>query len=506
MSQILRKWISDAAIDHTKLDSSDSFLVRDMTTSLDLHVNGDATVLGNLSLAHGLTVDSLNTVYDMTAGRNLRVLGDSTTVNLGVSGNSTVLGNSYVTGIQTVNQDLRVNRDATVSGNLSLGTVSNLNVTYDATVGRNLRVLGDATIGQNLRVSGDSSVEKLIISGDSTVQGILRVLDDIRVADDASVAGTAYCFDASVQRHIHIPDSTTTNPLGHAGLTMGSGSNPELILMCDPSGNYTTLWSSLPVTVQSSTSLQLSAGTVLSLNGTYVSAGEDLQVGRDATIGGNLKASSFSDSTINGDLKVTGKALFSDDATFSGSSKNVVINGYLTVNSNVDLEGDAYCAGTMEIYDMSSTRLEVGTDATVGGNLKVMGDASGFERLSDEGLITLTFSSSYFSVDQTPTCYYKVSDPSDSSSPRIVTLALPEMLGILNGQHTVIPATGAPFASIAPKTDTVTSVLGKEENEEPINLRILSDGVFTMKPSSGGDWTSSPAGFYASVIQYPIWP
>ena len=42
MSQIARKWIADRAIDHTKLDSSDSFTMAGLT------VTGDATVTGNL--------------------------------------------------------------------------------------------------------------------------------------------------------------------------------------------------------------------------------------------------------------------------------------------------------------------------------------------------------------------------------------------------------------------------------------------------------------------------
>ena len=97
MSQIKKKWVADRAIDHTKLDSSDSFTMKGLAIgpSGSLRVNG----------ADGSAVFSVNALGDMTA-HAISILGGiqgdlvlddaSVTSNLWVGNDASVVGNTYL--------------------------------------------------------------------------------------------------------------------------------------------------------------------------------------------------------------------------------------------------------------------------------------------------------------------------------------------------------------------------------------------------------------------------
>jgi len=99
MSQIKKKWVADRAIDHTKLDSSDSFTMKGLAIgpSGSLRVNG----------ADGSAVFSVNALGDMTA-HAISILGGiqgdlvlddaSVTSNLWVGNDASVVGNTYLIG------------------------------------------------------------------------------------------------------------------------------------------------------------------------------------------------------------------------------------------------------------------------------------------------------------------------------------------------------------------------------------------------------------------------
>jgi hypothetical protein len=75
MTQLLRKWIQDGAVNSAKLDSTDSYTMANLT------VSGDATVQGNF-LAVGMSFTNLNITGDSTVGGGLSVANGVKTPSL----------------------------------------------------------------------------------------------------------------------------------------------------------------------------------------------------------------------------------------------------------------------------------------------------------------------------------------------------------------------------------------------------------------------------------------
>lgn len=70
MTQISRKWISDRAIDHTKLDGSDSYTMRGLVVTTDATISGGLSLGGPIDLS-GATISNIS-VTDATVSNNLK--------------------------------------------------------------------------------------------------------------------------------------------------------------------------------------------------------------------------------------------------------------------------------------------------------------------------------------------------------------------------------------------------------------------------------------------------
>lgn len=156
MSQIMKKWIGDNQIDHTKLDPSDAYTVR------ALNVTSDATVAGKARVGSNLFV-----------GGNVLIIGDMT-----VAGTTTVTNTEV-----TISEELQINQSLPNPGILinQAGNAAALRI--HNTGGNDAIVIDNGNI-----VLGTGT---LVSSGDSSVLGNLYVGNDASVANSLTV-GSRY--------------------------------------------------------------------------------------------------------------------------------------------------------------------------------------------------------------------------------------------------------------------------------------------------------------------------
>lgn len=121
MTQISRKWIQNGAIDHTKLDSSDSYTMRGVTiknasntTVSSINSSGVLYATGDATFTNKLRVNS-----DATVGGNLKIIGSADLGSVGFS-DATLTGGLNVGSNEIINTDLLVGRDTTIGGVLNI--------------------------------------------------------------------------------------------------------------------------------------------------------------------------------------------------------------------------------------------------------------------------------------------------------------------------------------------------------------------------------------------------
>ena len=158
-----------------------------------LYVRGDATVTGNLDVAGDIQ-------YDEVTGRNLYISGLSTFVGVstfesavGFRTDVFVSGMSTIVGVATFRDDVFVDGNLNVSGDIS----------YDQVTGREIYISGLSTfVGLSSFVSGvyiGGITTTAGSGGITTTGGDLYVGDNLYVKGDADIAGvlTATSFSGS---------------------------------------------------------------------------------------------------------------------------------------------------------------------------------------------------------------------------------------------------------------------------------------------------------------------
>ena len=143
----------------------------------DLYVDGDIIVTGNLTL-DTVGFDDLSVSGSGTFGNTLTVTGVSTLSNVVVTGNVatlnvtndtnlgknlTVYGTTTVTGATEFKQNVLIDGDLTVSGNIVLDQIG-----YD-----DITANGSVYVGNNLTVIGTTNFTGNVTSGNVTVQNTL---------------------------------------------------------------------------------------------------------------------------------------------------------------------------------------------------------------------------------------------------------------------------------------------------------------------------------------------
>jgi len=198
-----------------------------------LYVRGDATVTGNLDVAGDIQ-------YDEVTGRNLYISGLSTFVGVstfesavGFRTDVFVSGMSTIVGVATFRDDVFVDGNLNVSGDIS----------YDQVTGREIYISGLSTfVGLSSFVSGvyiGGITTTAGSGGITTTGGDLYVGDNLYVKGDADIAGVLTATSFSGSASIGLSSEGTYVGAGVSLLNLAS-TNGTAWTISDPSSGVAT--------------------------------------------------------------------------------------------------------------------------------------------------------------------------------------------------------------------------------------------------------------------------
>ena len=198
-----------------------------------LYVQGDATVTGNLDVAGDIQ-------YDEVTGRNLYISGLSTFVGVstfesavGFRTDVFVSGMSTIVGVATFRDDVFVDGNLNVSGDIS----------YDQVTGREIYISGLSTfVGLSSFVSGvyiGGITTTAGSGGITTTGGDLYVGDNLFVKGNADIAGVLTASSFSGSATIGLSSEGTYVGAGVSLLNLAS-SNGTAWTISDPSSGVAT--------------------------------------------------------------------------------------------------------------------------------------------------------------------------------------------------------------------------------------------------------------------------
>ena len=198
-----------------------------------LYVRGDATVTGNLDVAGDIQ-------YDEVTGRNLYISGLSTFVGVstfesavGFRTDVFVSGMSTIVGVATFRDDVFVDGNLNVSGDIS----------YDQVTGREIYISGLSTfVGLSSFVNGvyiGGITTTAGAGGITTTGGDLYVGDNLYVKGDADIAGVLTATSFSGSASIGLSSEGTYVGAGVSLLNLAS-TNGTAWTISDPSSGVAT--------------------------------------------------------------------------------------------------------------------------------------------------------------------------------------------------------------------------------------------------------------------------
>ena len=147
------------------------------TTNYVLDMSGSARLSGDINVNDGGKIASNNQSFNLLNNtvNQIQFGGDASNVFIGSLQNSTV----------TVNSNLTVLKDSSLSGNLG--------VTGNATVYSNLNVTGNVFFKSELNVTGNAGIKSnLIVTGNATVYSNLNVTGNVFFNSDLNVTGNVF--------------------------------------------------------------------------------------------------------------------------------------------------------------------------------------------------------------------------------------------------------------------------------------------------------------------------
>ena len=357
MSQLTRKWITNEAVDATKIDPTDTYTMANLTITENINVDG--TVFA--PIVQSSNIESPNVLFT-DATITDAIINDATINNLTVpdTGEMTVFDAtiSYLTVPDIGN--LTVNGGTTLSG-LTVNDVASFNDNvyvddFQVDTGYTATFLGPVIIGNDIFPGYGFTVETdSTFHGDSTFYNNVEIHENLLVDVDSSFGGSvntsgnvtiggqlfadfttapSYLSNIQVQNGCNI----YTGNLSVSSVSSGQG---ELTVEHDASIMSGNLW--------------VGEGTVLSQDATVT---RNLKVGNETSIGGLLLVGS--DTTVIGNLSIIDNATIGEKLIVVGTNsefeRGLIVNG--TVNQtalgipegNLNITtGDASVAGNIYI-------------------------------------------------------------------------------------------------------------------------------------------------------------
>ena len=371
--------------------------------SNNISVGGSASVIGN-TVVSGLLGVGINNPEE-----KIHVLG-----NVKVS--QALLADTYTVRSGTVTEDLKVQRNADVDGDLTLGR---LEVEGNSDLAGDLNLAGNATIGQNAQFDGNVGIGTVAGSERVNVAGDIKVTQEISSNTTSTFNATVY-EDLRVERNTFISSNLSID--GNSSIQGETSSGTLLINTNSKIQGNEVIDGNLSIGTSSATERVNVSGNV-KVDGDLMAEGMDLeslttneletnsaQINNDANISGNLdvdgnvgigvetaqeKFHMVGNARIEGNVSavdatltntITNEATINNNASIGGNlgvTGNVGIGvataaEKLQVGGNVKVDGDLMAEG-MNVKDFSATSIETNTakvnqDADISGNLGVYGN------------------------------------------------------------------------------------------------------------------------------------
>jgi hypothetical protein len=295
---------------------------------------------------------------------------------------SSVVGNVGVNGNLTVQDLLTVVGDSTVQGNLKVGGDISFSGLTDTTIDGNLLVTNDSTFEGGVKIDG-----LLTTGSDATIGNNLKVLGMESIAGGLSVS-----LDETVSRNFQVLGDSSVKNLVASGVIVSGDA---------------TVFGGLKVFGD----ISMSGLGDTTVTGNLLVTGKSITDG-DSTVGGGLSVSGIthsSDTTVYGNLLVTGKTVTDGDATVQGGlsvsgtthssdtsvSGNLYVSNDSTVGRNLDVIGLASITGDASVYGniigTNTTNISIGHNIVAYGNISTGyvnafgGQVSQFESIVDKG-------------------------------------------------------------------------------------------------------------------------
>ena len=350
--------------------NGDARIVGDTTMEGDAEVQGDFRVEGDTNLKDTMVDGTLKvtgeaTFDDKLTAQILEVLGDSTIDgSQNIHENLTVEGQTELKGNVTTGKDLEVGRDLTVNGTSTFKD----NVTME----KDLGVQGNTALAGDLSVAGNTDLANVHVSGESQLDGNTKIGTDDAPAD-LDVTG-----NTNIGKNLHVVGETQLD----GNTTVGSEEAPAEFMV---NGNSTVSGNSVVGGNQE-------IGENLKVVGTSELTG-DVTMGSNASVAGDFTVEG--NSALNGTLEVAKEATFHDnvamdkDLAVAGNAnigENLVVEGTSTLKGDVAMEANADVAGDFHVGGNSQLdgNVQIGTEEAP-ADLNVTGNASVGKDFAVEG-------------------------------------------------------------------------------------------------------------------------
>jgi hydroxyacyl-ACP dehydratase HTD2-like protein with hotdog domain len=184
--------------------SGRTFAAGDVSLNNKLYVNNNLTVGGTLTVNSfgvgtipqsaingGVGITSSNFTEDMTTSKRLFVTGDSSMNKATIEKDATINGRLFANGEPTFKENITAEKNLVVGGNLTANyTAGSIPQTaIDGGVGlTNTQFTSDTSTTKRLFVAGDTSMNKVTIEGDATINGKIFANDESTFAENVTAS------------------------------------------------------------------------------------------------------------------------------------------------------------------------------------------------------------------------------------------------------------------------------------------------------------------------------
>ncbi len=374
----------------------------------NISVAGTVTTNGlvfNVGIGTSLTLEDLNVTGEIDVnGTGIATIGGDPVFNsLSVTGFST-FGGLNTTGFSTFYQNLRVDKDLQVGGDISLDDLTSGNISVGGTVTTNGLVF-------NVGIGTTAQFENLIVTGISSLQTITGFGSELQFLPAGSIS-------TSVGIGSTIPPTLrpTGEPIQAGDLWFDAQDLRQYTYYVDPNGDAQWVDSNPPPTQPA---LRFSGddsevGEVDIQNSVFSITGKENQILTDAIPNSpELIIGLSTNVSIDGSLSVGTTAVFGGSVAIGNTlfvTSDVVIGGGITFQGDVTVEVDIEVVGNINqspsgIATLGELNFDVGfgNSLTVedlyitgtvdadGAGIATIGGSPSFENLTVTGITTLGF-------------------------------------------------------------------------------------------------------------------